>query len=540
MSAKQISAADPARTLRRLFLTLFLRGRSSRGLRKNSAPGSVASKLKLVLLLYALIGAIAFVYWRQPIFVLSAGLHAMTFLFVGLSIASSAGEVLFNQQESDILLHRPITPQALLWAKIAVLVQVSLWLAGVFNLSGLIVGTMSAVGGWWYLPAHGVSTILETLFCTGSIVLIYQLCLRWLGRERFEGIVTSVQVAATLAFVLAGQILPRLLIRLSEVHFNSSTWALLLLPPAWFAGFDDALAGTHAAGSWVLAVVGIGATAAVLWGAFGKLADEYAAGLQRLSESTGAAGGRSSKGRWTDRLVRVPPLSWWLRDPVERAVFTLSFAYLLRDRDVKLRVYPSIAPILVLPLLVFLNGSGRQPFDVAGIYTAFAGLFFGQAPMMTLMILQYSQQWQAADLYRLVPVAGPVPFCQGARKAVQVFLLLPLLLSALVIGWHDREHLERLALLLPGLIAFPVYSLLPCVDGKAVPLALPTEEARSVGRGLSLVGTMIISMILAFVAFFAWRGGWFRYFLAAETLVAIIFYVMFRRESHGVRWPSLE
>ena len=490
--------------------------------------------------MYALIGAIAFVYWRQPIFVLSAGLHAMTFLFVGLSIASSAGEVLFNQQESDILLHRPIAPRALLWAKIAVLVQVSLWLAGAFNLSGLIVGTMSAVGGWWYLPAHVASTVLETLFCTASIVLIYQLCLRWLGRERFEGIVTSVQVAATLAFVLAGQILPRILIRLSEVHFNSSGWALLLLPPAWFAGFDDAIAGTHAAGSWVLAAVGIGATAAVLWGAFGKLADEYAAGLQRLSESSGAAGRRSSKGRWTDRLVRVPPLSWWLRDPVERAVFTLSLAYLLRDRDVKLRVYPSIAPILVLPLLVFLNGSGRQPFDVAGIYTVFAGLFFGQAPMMTLTILQYSQQWQAADLYRLVPVAGPVPFCQGARKAVQVFLLLPLLLFALLIGWHDHEHLERLALLLPGLIAFPVYSLLPCVDGKAVPLALPTEEARSVGRGLSIVGTMVVSMLLALVAFFAWRGGWFRYFLAAELLIAIIFYVMFRRESHAVRWPSLE
>ena len=41
-----------------------------------------------------------------------------------------------------------------------------------------------------------------------------------------------------------------------------------------------------------------------------------------------------------DRLVEVPLVRWWLRDPVERAAVRLCGAYLLRDRDVKLRVYP--------------------------------------------------------------------------------------------------------------------------------------------------------------------------------------------------------
>ena len=78
-------------TLRRLFLTLFLRGRSSRGLQKSSAPTSVVKKLWLTLGVYALFGLTAIVYWRQSVFALSASLHSMTFLFLGMFIAASGG-----------------------------------------------------------------------------------------------------------------------------------------------------------------------------------------------------------------------------------------------------------------------------------------------------------------------------------------------------------------------------------------------------------------------------------------------------------------
>jgi len=53
------AASSPERTLRRLFLTLFLRGRTSRGLQKSSAPKSVGSKLALTLVFYALFGLFA-------------------------------------------------------------------------------------------------------------------------------------------------------------------------------------------------------------------------------------------------------------------------------------------------------------------------------------------------------------------------------------------------------------------------------------------------------------------------------------------------
>lgn len=118
-------ALSPEQTLRRLFLTLFLRGRGARGLKKEKAPKSVGSKLATTLVLYAVFGCMALVFMGQPVFALSVYLHAMTLMFVGMFVASSSGEVLFNKEEADILMHRPVAPRSLLWAKISVLVQVS-------------------------------------------------------------------------------------------------------------------------------------------------------------------------------------------------------------------------------------------------------------------------------------------------------------------------------------------------------------------------------------------------------------------------------
>src|ERR1700733_2278712 len=103
-------------------------------------------------------------FLRQPVFALAAYLHAMTFVFLGMFVASSAGEILFNKEEADILMHRPIGPKTMLWAKIRVLVEVSLWLAGAFNLVGLFVGFGSS-GNWRFLIVHAFSTTLEALFC---------------------------------------------------------------------------------------------------------------------------------------------------------------------------------------------------------------------------------------------------------------------------------------------------------------------------------------------------------------------------------------
>lgn len=530
----------PEKTLRRLFLTLFLRGRGARGLNKQGTPKSIGSKLALTLVFYALFGGMALAFLRQPVFALSVYLHAMTFVFLGLFVASSAGEILFNKEEADILMHRPITPQAMLWAKVRVLVEVSLWLAGAFNLVGLFVG-FGPDCNWRFPIVHLLSTTIEALFCTGCVVLVYQLCLRWFGRERLEGLMTTAQVLISIAAVMSGQILPRLVFRVDHVlGVGESSWWIGLLPPAWFAGFDDAFAGSAMLNSWLLATLAVVVTAVVLWTAFGKLAHNYEAGLQSLNETISTRVKKQNHRRWLDRLVNVPPLSWWLRHPVERAAFLLTAAYLMRDHDVKLRVYPGIAPLLVIPFVFLLQARPHGGSQNIGFGIPFSGIYLGMVPLLGLQMLQYSQQWQASDIFHSAPMAGPAALCHGARRAVLCLLALPMMVLVGLIVWLLRGDFSQLILFLPGLIALPVFAMVPSLGGKGVPLSLPTDAAKSAGRGLNMILVMLVAFVLAWLASFSWSQGWFWWLMLGETIVAIALYSLMRLTLNRARWSPGE
>jgi ABC-2 type transport system permease protein len=527
-----------ASSLRRLFYMLFLRGRSSRGLNKKNAPQSVALKLGMALFIYALVGLLALSFIGKPVFALAICVHGLTFFFLGTYIASTSGEVLFNKDESDILLHRPVTAKQLLWAKIRVLIEISLFLAAAMNLAGLCVGGFATTDGGYIFPfAHALSVTLEAIFCAGSVVLVYQLCLRWFGRERLETLMTTAQVLIAVLATLAGQIMPRLAVKIGgAATLDTSSWWLGLLPPVWFAGFDDALAGSGSGQAWLLAAVGVAATALVAWLAFVKLADEYGRGMQAIGEQSSPPRTRPRR-RWVETLAAMPPLRWLLRDPVSRASFVLCCAYIARDRDVKLRVYPSLAPMMILPVMLLFTNSSPNADTAFGV--ALAGGYLGLIPMLGLNILRYSQQWQASDVFRNAPINGPGPLCDGARVAVGTLLTAPMLIGLTALILLIGVPWSQAALLLPGLLPVPIIGLYACLGGKCVPLSAPVEEAQSTRRGVGIFVIIFASMAIGGIGIAAWTAGVFPLMIAIESAIVLVLYVFMRRSIKAARWPSM-
>ena len=529
------------KALRRLFLTLFLRGRGVRGFSRQGAPKSIGEKLALTLFFYLMMGCMALMFMGhgQSVFALSVYLHAMTFAFLGMFVAASAGEILFNKEEGDILLHRPVSSRTMLWAKIRVLIEVSLWLAGAFNLVGLFVGFGTA-GNWRFPLVHLFATGLEALFCTGCVVLVYQLCLRWFGRERLDSLMTIAQVIVSIVAITASQLLPQIALRVDRVlDVSQVSWWINFLPPAWFAGLDDAVAGSHLRESWLLSGLALGVTAVVLWLAFVKLARNYETGLQAINETSSPRTAARSGPRWLDRLVDLPPLRWWLRDPVTRASFLLTSAYLMRDRDVKLRVYPGIAPVLVIPVIFLLRGSmvGNGKGD-PGFGVPLSGIYLGLVPLFGLRLLQYSQQWQATDVFRAAPLAGPMALCEGARRAVLLLLTVPMLVLAVLIVWLLRGSFTELLLFLPGIIALPAFSLVPMIGGQGVPLSLPTDVAKAAGRSANMILVTIVAFSLSGLTSVAWSGGWFWWLVLGETAVVGAVYTILQIHLKKCGWPA--
>jgi hypothetical protein len=156
-------------------------------------------------------------------------------------------------------------------------------------------------------------------------------------------------------------------------------------------------------------------------------------------------------------------------------------------------------------------------------------------PLFGLGLLQYSQQWRAADIFRIAPIAGPAPICHGARRAVLCFLAIPAIVAFGILAWFTQRDAVQLFLLLPGFIAMPVYALIPSLGG-AVPLSQPTDEAKSASRGLSMIGIILVSMMIAGVATLTWIGGFFWYFVAIELMVAICLYTAMSVKLNRKRW----
>ncbi|WP_193211278.1 hypothetical protein [Luteolibacter marinus] len=531
-------APPPVTTLRQLYLTLFLRGRSSRGLQKDQAPKSVGDKLKGTLAIYALSGLIALTLTGHPPFALSLYLHGMTFFFLGMFVAATAGEILFNKDEAEILLHRPVDPRTLLWAKVGVLVRVSLWMATAFNLAGLLIGSFGKGGSWLFAPAHLLSSAVAALFCSGSVVLLYQACLRWFGREKLDNLMTTTQVLMAVVLVAGSQFVPHLLLGMEkspEGIFNR--WWIHLLPPAWFASLDEVLTGRGGGAHWIMAGTGVTVTAAVLALAFGKMAKAYEEGLQSLAESQPRKPRAAGKRRILDRLTEFPPLSWTLRDPIVKASFRLCSAYMLRDRDIKLRLYPGLVPVLMMPAVFLLRGSG----DSGGEFgIAMAGGYLGLIPLMAMNLLQYSQSWQASDIYRLAPVPGPGPFIRGAMQAVALILVVPGVLVLLVVTFLLPGGPAHAAMLLPGLLALPVYARIPGAIEKAVPLSKPTEEAKAGMRGVVMFLMMISALIVPGIGIGAKMAGHFPLFLVIEVVLVGIVCYRLNLEISRKSWDALE
>lgn len=536
---------SPAKVLRALFWKLLFRGRAAQqmGSQKTKRQLGLAATLGL----YALVGILpATMTPGADSFIFASVLHACTFMFASLTLAANAGTMLFVKEEAEILLHRPVTPQQMLRAKCSVLAGFALLLALALNLIGLFVGLSKAGATWRFIPAHLLSTALLMLFSAACIILMYNVCLKWFGRERLDNLLATIQTLLTMVMILGGQILPRVLTADTVRDLNTSTsgW-VLALPPAWFGAIDALIGGTTLNPStlWLPAAIGVAATVLTSWLALEKLGDAYGQGLMNLNEtaSTVKDSGKP-RGRWLRALVRMPPLRWWLRDPVERQAFILTTAYLVRDREVKLRLYPGIAPMLIMPLfMLFTTTSGRAGSNDMGIMVqGFASCFLGMVPLQAMLFLGCSEHWRASAFFHSAPLPHWTPLFHGARKAVLACLTFPVLVVQAVLVCSLQHSLVPLLLSLPALVFLPAFSLVTGVITSWLPLSKPSEEVKNNLNGcLVMAATMVAAGLVGGLASWMWRIGWFWPYLAGLTLTMLAAAGVMRKLMRGRPWPVL-
>lgn len=531
---------SPAKVLRSLFWKLLFRGRAAQQAGAQKMRRQMG--LGLTLFIYALVGLMpAMLSKFTDTFVFACTLHGFTLMFASLTLASSAGTMLFMKEEAEILLHRPVTPQQMLRAKCAVLAGFAFVLALALNLAGLVAGPWSKGGTWRFIPAHLFSTALLMLFSAASIVLVYNACLKWFGRERLDNLLATVQSLLTVVMIMGGQIMPRVMQLEAFKHFDHITGWMLALPPIWFGALDALISGTtlNTSTLWLPAGLAVAVTALTSWLALEKLGSAYGQGLMNLNESAGTTKERTKpRGVWLAAIVKLPLLRWWLRDPVERESFKLTTAYLFRDREIKLRLYPGIAPMLIMPLVMLFSG-GKGGADGAMMMQGFATCFLGMVSLQAMMFLGCSEHWRASAFFHVAPLRHWSPLFHGSRKAVLCWLSFPVLIlqTALICGL--QRSWTPLALSLPAMLFLPTFSVVTGLMGQWLPLSKPPEDVKNTSAGcLMMAASMVAAGIIGGLSSYMWHIGHFAIFLALEALVMLGATVLMKYLMRDTPWVA--
>jgi ABC-2 type transport system permease protein len=478
------------RALLGAYFRIAARGKAGQALSRRW--GGNTRSLLVVVGFYLFLGLFvgAFGATHPDIFTFSLILHTMTFFMVGMALTAESGDILFNPAEAEVIGPLPVPPRVHLMAKTLNVLAYALLLSVSFNLPGMFFGLAARNARPWFPIAHLSGVVLLSAFCAAAVVFVYGLIIRLVDRERFDNFAAYAQVGMAIVFILGYQVVPRLLRRMEGLDLRWLSGKLMPFPPAWFAGWDTVTgSGTWDGRMLVLALIGIAATSLLAYAAVVKLSRGFEEGVRSLAEAP------VRKARPVRRGIESSfPIRLWLRDPVERASFRLAAAYMLRDRETKLRLYPSLSFVLIFPLLRVIDPARNGP----GFLTGATFWMMGLVPVIALETLRHSSQFAASEIFRASPLASTAPIFHGFRKAAMIYVLLP----AFVIGMGlliaiipDRASFFTTGL--PALVVLPTLSLAPGLSGQYLPLSEPPVRGSS-GRSVRM---MIISMVVAPIVF---------------------------------------
>jgi len=449
-------------------------------------------------------------------------------------MVAESSTLLFDPRDHDVLGHRPIHPRTLLAARALSLIALALVLGLALNIVPMFTGAFARESRPWFPIAHLATLPIMAVFCAGTVVFVYALLARLVSRRTFDSIASWTQVGISVVLLVSYQLVPRLMDRLGTFRLDSAHPVLLALPPTWFASLSMVLLRVDTGGrALALAASAIVTTVVLAWGANRFLAEGYARQVAALGEvsAPAAPARRSSPHRggtsWLGALLGVV-----MRDPVERGAFRLTRAYLARDRDMRMRIYPSLALVLVFPVLAILDPKGS-----ARMGSIMAIFMIGTLPATAMMSFKMSPHYAAAELFRYVPIHGTASIFHGVRKAMLALLVVPGLVVSGALLWFGTVERHGLLMGLPALMAIPTLSLLDGVAGDYLPLSIAPTSGR---QGALHLGMMVFGFI--WLAVFAGLGalaeakGWFWHMLAVEAVALALVHPMLLR---GIRARAL-
>lgn len=432
------------------------------------------------------------------------------FMFMVLtSLISDFSSVLLDIRDRNILSTKPVDRKTIAMAKTMHIMIYMFFLTGAITAIPLIVGLVKH--GIWFFFVFLIEIILMDMLIVVITALVYLAVLKFFDGEKLKDMINYVQIGLTIGITLGYQLLVRLfgIVDLGVVF--QPQWWQFFLPPVWFgASFETLLHGVHdplfVLFSLLVLFVPIAAFLIYL-----KLMPALERNLQKLADP----GGRTRKG--TGFLMNgITNLV--CRAPQEKVFFRFVWMMMGKEREFKLKVYPSLGFSIIFPFIYLFSDISRN--GLQGLIGTQKYLFIYFCAMLiptVVIMLRYSSKYKAAWIYQAAPIANQAPIYRGALKACLVRLLMPLFILDCCIFLY----LFGLVIIPDMIVVALSFILYPVICFAYMRKALPFSEATGGGQQTESIRVLPLMLILAGFALLHWIALRYDYGIYGYMIVLV-------------------
>ncbi|WP_163881944.1 hypothetical protein [Paenibacillus favisporus] len=454
---------------------------------RSADPDELSNQFLKSLWIYAVMGAVMtpfVVMGHNLIFQMSIVFGILMFM-ITTSLISDFSSVLLDVRDHTILGSKPVNAKTINMAK-AIHIMIYLF---------FITGSITAAPLVGVLFRHGIvfflifvlEIVLMDLLIVAITALLYWLVLRFFDGEKLKDIINYVQIGLTMVMAVGYQLIARVfnLVDL-QIGYEAQWWHVFLFP-VWFAApFEWLFGGYRGEAIIVFSLLSVLLPLLAVW-IYVRMIPSFEANLRKLSIQTARKKGRG--GRWPDVLGR-----WICRSREEQVFFRFALGMIRKERDYKLKVYPSLGLSLIFPFIFMFNtfnsGSSWEEIRAGNSY-----LFMYFCAVMipsAVMMLQYTSTPKGAWIFNTVPLRNHEPVYKGTLKACIAQLILPIfvvesIIFTVIFGVR----------ILPDLLVILIMTLLyTVISFRLMGLEIPFTEPAQAGTQSGRAGLMLLLFLI--------------------------------------------
>ncbi|WP_461038953.1 hypothetical protein [Tepidimicrobium xylanilyticum] len=336
-----------------------------------------------------------------------------------LTLVSDFSSVLLDLKDKDIILSKPVTGKTLSAAKTLHIMIYMLYMTIAFIAPSLIAGLIRQ--GLLFFIVFFIGIILMDIFIVVITALLYLLIVKFFDGEKLRDIINYFQIALVMVMSVGYQILCRLF-NISEfygIEYTHKVWHYII-PPVCFGGpFELVLKGNRE--TYIIIFTALSILVPIIsMIIYNKFTSAFEYNLQKLNETSQNYKSKTKGFNYLlSRLV--------CRNKEEAAFFRFATNMMKKERNFKLRVYPSLGFSLVFPFIFLLTSLKESRLEgTVPIKVYFSIYFIGFMISGIISTIGFSGNYKGAWIYKVIPLNKTDAIFKGTMKAAIVNLVLPI------------------------------------------------------------------------------------------------------------------